>query len=92
MSYKRISTVALHANSEKNRILRQRFAIELVNLLNQGKRIINIDESWLNQTDFRRMKWRERGTTNSVAKVQMAPRISIIIGIETTGALYLSLL
>ena len=34
MSYKKIKPVALHANSDKNRILRQCFAIEFVNLLN----------------------------------------------------------
>ena len=54
MSYKKIKPVALHANSDKNRILRQCFAIEFVNLLNSGKRIINVDESWLGMTDFRR--------------------------------------
>jgi len=61
MSYKKIKSVALHANSDKNRILRQRFAIELVNLLNAGKRIINVDESWLGMTDFRRQKWCPKG-------------------------------
>ena len=92
MRYRRIQVVSLHTNSEKNRILRQRFAIELVNLLNQGKRIINVDESWFNMSDYRRMKWRAYGDNNSLAKTQVSPRISMIIGIETTGAVYLSLL
>ena len=92
MRYRRIQVVALHTNSEKNRILRQRFAIELVTLLNQGKRIINVDESWFNMCDFRRMKWRAYGDNNSLAKTQVSPRISMIVGIETTGAVYLSLL
>ena len=92
MSYKRISTVALHTNSEKNRILRQQFALKLVELLRQGKRIINVDESWLNALDYRCMKWRAYKSTNSISKVQVVPRISVIVGIETTGAVYLSLL
>ncbi len=92
MRYRRIQVVALHTNSVKNRILRQQFAIQMVNLLNQGKRIINVDESWLNTCDFRRMKWRAHGDNNSLAKTQVSPRISMIVGIETTGAVYLSLL
>ena len=92
MSYKKVKPVALHANSEKNRVLRQRFAIELVNLLNSGKRVINIDESWLGMTDFRRQKWRPPGQNNSVSQLQVSPRISIIMGVDTRGAVYLSLL
>ena len=28
--------------------------------MNKGKRIINIDETWIDEMDFRRMKWRHR--------------------------------
>ena len=42
-------------------------------------------------TDFRKMKWRIKGTTNSVGYVQMAPRISMIAGLDTKGEVYLSL-
>ena len=92
MSYKKVTSVSLHANSEKNRVLRQRFALQLIGLLNQGKRILNVDETWLGMTDFRRMKWRARGSNNSVSHVQLAPRISMIVGLDTTGAVYLSIL
>ena len=92
MSYKKVKGVAPHANSEKNRVLRQRFALELVTLLEKVKRILNVDETWLGMTDFRRMKWRARGSNNSVPHVQVAPRISMIVGLDTTGAVYLSLL
>ena len=92
LQYRRIQTVALHTNSDKNRILRQQFAMQLVTLLRQGKRIINVDESWLSTSDFRSMKWRAHRSNNSLPKAQMAPRISMIVGIETSGAVYLSLL
>jgi hypothetical protein len=29
------------------------------------KRIINVDETWLGDTQFIRSKWRQHGTTNS---------------------------
>ncbi len=61
MSYKKMIPVSLHINSPKNLILRQRYALELVALLNDGKRIINVDESFLGMTDFRRRKWGLKG-------------------------------
>ena len=52
--------------------------------------IINIDESWLDYSDYRRMKWRVKGTSNSVAKKQVAPRISMIMALDTLGNVYAS--
>ena len=43
-------------------------------------------------SDFRRMKWSVKGDTNSVPMVQVQPRISMIMGIGTNGAIYTSLL
>ena len=60
--------------------------------MKQGKTIINIDETWLGMTDFRRMKWREKDTTNPIGKTQVVPRISMIVGLDTSGQVYLSLL
>ena len=68
LQYRKIQTVALHTNSDKNRILRQQFAMQLVTLLRQGKRIINVDESWLSTSDFRSMKWRAHRSNNSLPK------------------------
>ena len=42
-------------------------------------------------SDFRRMKWQVPGTTNSVAKLQVAPRVTMIVGIDTLGRIYASL-
>ena len=30
------------------------------------KRIINIDESWLDSGDYRRMSWQRKGTSNGI--------------------------
>jgi hypothetical protein len=43
-------------------------------------------------TDFRSMKWRPYGTTNSVPKSSMQPRITMFVGLDTAGKVYLSLL
>ena len=36
------------------------------------------------------MKWRPFGSTNSVARKQVSPRISMIIGFDTLGNIYAS--
>ena len=92
MSYRKIKEVSKHVNSDRNLILRQQFAIKFIELFSHKKHIINIDETWLGMSDFRRMKWSVKGDTNSVPMVQVQPRISMIMGIGTNGAIYASLL
>jgi len=57
MRYRKIKQISLNANSERNLVLRQQFAQKLIELLHGGKRIINVDQTWLGMSDFRRMKW-----------------------------------
>ena len=66
--------------------------MEFIELMKKGKTILNIDETWLGMTDFRRMKWREKGTSNPNGIAQVVPRISMIVGLDTRGHVYLSLL
>ena len=91
MSFKKITRISVHANSTKNLILRQQFAVEFIKLLVAGKTILNLDESWLGMTDFMRMKWMKRGSSNSHAILQVQPRISILAGLDTKGNVYYSL-
>jgi len=90
--YRKTIPVSVHGKYEKNLVLRQQFALQLIRLLSAGKTLLNIDETWLGMTDFRRRKWRAPGTTNSVAQLEMRPRVSMIMGIDTKGDVYLSLL
>ena len=91
MSFRKIKKVSLHSNSDSNLILRQRFAIKLISLTQKKTVFINIDESWLDMSDYRRMKWRPKHSTNSYPIVIVQPRISIIAGIDTLGNVYFSL-
>ena len=43
-------------------------------------------------SDFRRMKWMVKGTTNSIPKTSIVPRITMFAGLDTEGEVYLSLL
>ena len=65
--------------------------MKLLELLHQGKRIINVDESWLNETSFLRRKWRLHGSTNSAAGKQVQPRISVIVAFDSHGEVHLTL-
>ena len=56
-----------------------------------GYDFLVIDETWLNMSDFRRMKWREKGKSNAVPTVLMSPRISMIAGLDTDGNTYVTL-
>lgn len=63
----------------------------LLDKLAKGVRVINVDETWINQADFRRRKWRRRGETNSVAMKVIQPRISMLSAIDTDGNLFFAL-
>ena len=91
MSYRKITSISIYANSNRNLVCRQRFAMKLIELMSDGKRILNVDQTWLGMSDFRRMKWRAKGTTNSIPQLPMLPRISMFVGLDTEGQVYLSL-
>ena len=42
-------------------------------------------------SDFRRMKWQVPGTTNSFPKLEVQPRITVILGLDTLGNVYVTL-
>ena len=92
MKFKKVVPISIHGNSAKNLVLRQQYAKHLIRLLQEGKRLLNVDESWIGMSDFRHCKWMAHGTTNSAVKLQVVPRISMIAGLDTTGKVYLSLL
>ena len=54
-------------------------------------RIINVDETWINQADFRRRKWRRKGESNSISVSVISPRISMLTAIDTDGNLFYAL-
>ena len=91
MRFKKLMHISVHANSPKNLVLRQQYALKLIGLLRAGKRILNVDETWLGMCDFRRRKWRVHGSSNSHPVKLMVPRVSMIAGLDTRGAVYFSL-
>ena len=90
--YKRIKKVSFQGNSDKNLLMRQQFVHAFMKIDLKKKTIINVDETWLGMTDFRRMRWEIPGLPNSVAKKQLTPRISMIAALDTSGGVYMTLM
>ena len=65
--------------------------MKLLELLQDGKRILNIDESWLTSTNFKRCKWRQHGSTNSMPAKTVSHRIAVIAAMDTEGDVYVAL-
>ena len=63
----------------------------MMKLLSESKRIINIDETWINETNFVRKTWGERnGEGNSILN-SVSPKLSMITAIDTEGHVWFSL-
>ena len=91
MRYRKVNHIANSANSTTSKILRQQWALAFLASDSKDRVFLNLDESWLGISDFRKMKWQAPGSNNSVAAFQMAPRVSMFIAVDTLGNVYLSL-
>ena len=91
MTFRKVSKVPKTGNTERCLVLRQQYALRMLPLLENGRRIINIDESWLNETTFYRKLWRPMFEDNSVPSQNVTPRISVIAAIDTDGNLWFAL-
>ena len=91
MGYRLAKTVPIQGNSERCLVLRQQYALRLLPLLESGKRIINVDESWINQTRFLRRMWVPSDAAGSITDKQVAPRISLLVALDTDGKMWCAL-
>ena len=57
LSFRKVRRLPWHANSERALVLRQRYALQMIELLKKGKRIINLDESWLSDQKYSNRMW-----------------------------------
>ena len=91
MSFRQAKKVPKQANTERCLVLRQQYALEVLPLLERGRRIVNVDESWLNESTFYRKLWAPKKAVNSVASRTVSPRLSLIAAIDTEGRVWFSL-
>ena len=60
-------------------------------MLDSDQRIINVDESWLNETNYTRMMWCPPSTPATMTSKSVAPRIALIAALDNDGKVYYSL-
>ena len=81
-----------HGNSEWSLVLRQQFAIKLLRLMESGKKILNVDETPIGDSNFPLKSWQWSSKPVNARQNIINPRITMIVGIDTTGGLYYSLM
>jgi len=54
-------------------------------------RLINIDESWLNETNFTRKMWCPGDAAATMTQRAVTPRLSLIAALDTDGRVYFTL-
>ena len=85
MRFQKVKRVAFKGNSERSLVVRQQCAKKMLELLEQGFTIMNIDESWINELDFARRKWHDRNESNSLPRKYVSRRLSVLAAIDTEG-------
>ena len=91
LRFHKVKRIPFQGNSERSLVVRQQSAKKLLELLDQGFRIVNVDESWINEVDFQRRKWHSKKETNSLPRKAVHPRLSLIAAIDNRGSLYMAL-
>jgi hypothetical protein len=92
LGYRRVGGIPVQANSERCLVLRQQYALRMVGVLEQAKRVINIDESWINQTQYNRRVWAPTDSPATATLKMITPRLSLIAALDTSGKVWFSLL
>ena len=64
------------------------FAQKFFEILENGKRVINIDETWLPSTDFRSRQWKKKGVINTLPDRPIGSRTNLIAAISSDGEVY----
>ena len=91
MRFKRFKKVGIQSNSERCLVLRQQYSLKMMSLFKEKRRIINVDETWLSETNFSRRKWCAVGSSNSIHKSEISPRIAMLTALDTEGRVYFCL-
>ena len=91
MSFRKIQRTPIQANLPRATVIRQKYAVVMLPLLAAGKRIINIDETWLPFLDYRNHRWEVKGKSNSFSCKDLVPRVNMIAALDTLGKVYVAL-
>ena len=63
----------------------------MLELLKQGKRIINIDESWISETEYRKRMWAPNTAPCTITDRAVTPRLALIAALDTDGRIFFTM-
>ena len=89
-SFRRIKRVSQPGNSERCKVLRHLYARKMFKMYDEGQHIVNVDESWVPVTDFRRRCWNKAGEGNSMSDRPLGHKVNIIVAVSSEGQVWLS--
>ena len=91
LSYRKVKKVSYSGNSEYNRVRRFLYAQKMLELYSQGQHVVNVDESWLPESDFSRKNWDKRGDSHSIPANPLGRKINMIAAVSSEGYVWLAL-
>ena len=91
LGYRMARKIPVQANHKRCLVLRQQYALVMLPLLERGTRILNCDESWLNETSYSRKIWCPPQSPATVQSKPISYRIALIAALDTEGNIYYSL-
>jgi hypothetical protein len=62
----------------------------MLQIYSEGYHVINIDETWVPQTDFRRRCWQTRNENSSLADRVLGHKVNLIVAVSSQGKVYLA--
>jgi len=83
LSFRRIKRVAHAGNSERCKVLRHLYARKMFQLYSNQSHVVNIDESWIPVSDFRRRCWNIADDNNSMSDRPLGHRVNVIAAISS---------
>ena len=91
LSYKKIRRTPFAGNLERNKVLRSLYAQKMLSVYQSGKRVINVDESWIPHADFRQKRWSRRGLRSTAPDKALSRKINVITAMSSDGEVWMAL-
>mmetsp|Transcript_47725 Transcript_47725/g.34985 ORF Transcript_47725/g.34985 Transcript_47725/m.34985 type:complete len:117 (-) Transcript_47725:839-1189(-) len=91
MTPQKVKYVTHYVDWKRAQLQRQFAASRYIETLESGKRIINIDESLINRTQYKKVGWNLKGNDLVCPQAQRLSEVSIVAAVSSQGELYYSI-
>ena len=65
--------------------------MKMLQMLKEGTLIINIDESWISETNFVRKTWLPANAPGTFPLAPVSHRLALLVALDSEGRIYYSL-